>query len=247
MKISIENLDITYAKNKKVLHDVSVEIEGPGIIGVLGPTGAGKTTFIKLLIGELSPTSGQILVDDVPLPKMKKRLKESLGYLPQSFGLYDELTLWQFLDYIAALKGIENSRKIIKEVIKKTNLTDKQEAAISTLSSGERQRIGIAQALMGSPELLIFDEPTATLDLEECINFRNLLSQTAQDKIVLLSTNIIEDVQLACDQLIVIKYGQILFNGTPEQLIASAYNHAEKPTLEEAYMYLIKGKEGIEQ
>lgn len=253
MKISIENLNIAYAKNKKVLHDVSVEIEGPGIIGVLGPNGAGKTTLIKLLIGELSPTSGQILVDDVPLSKMEKKLKGRLGYLPQSFGLYDELTVWQFLDYIAALKGIENSRRVIKEVIQKTNLMDKQEATISTLSSGERQRIGVAQALMGSPELLIFDEPTAGLDLEERINFRNLLSQVAQDKILLLSTNIIEDVQPACDRLIVIKYGQILFNGTPEQLIALAYNdaivfeeHTSKPTLEDAYMHLIKGKGGME-
>lgn len=246
MKISVENLNMTYPKGKRALQNVSIEIESPSLIWILGPKVAGKSTLIKLMVGELQPTSGQILVDDIPLPKMKKKLKGNLGYLPQSFGLYDELTLWQFLDYIAGLKGIKNSRKVIKEVIQKTNLVEKQEARISTLSSGERQRIGVAQALMGSPELLIFDEPTAGLDLEERINFRNLLSQVAQDKIVLLSTKIIEDVQPACDRLIVIKYGQILFNGTPEQLIASAYNHAEKPTLEEAYMYLIKGKGGIE-
>lgn len=133
--------------------------------------------------------------------------------------------MWQFLDYIAALKGIKNSRKVIKDVIEKTNLTDKRKARISTLSGGQRQRVGIAQALMGNPELLIFDEPTVGLDPEERINFRNLFSKTAQDKIVLLSTHIIEDVQSVCDKLIVINHGQILFTGTPEELINLAHNH----------------------
>lgn len=254
MKISVKNLSMTYPKGKKALQNVSIQIEGPGLIGILGPKGAGKSTLMKLLIGELLPTSGQILVDDVPLPKMEKKLKASLGYLPKSFGLYDELTVWQCLDYIAALKGIRNSRKVIKEVLQNTNLMEKQKAYISTLSVGERQRVGIAQALMGSPELLIFDEPTAGLDLEERINFRNLISQIAQEKLVLLSTNIIEDVESLCDRLIVIKHGQILFNGTPEQLIDLAYNdaivfkeHNAKPTLEEAYMYLVMGKERMEQ
>jgi len=245
MKISVENLNMTYPKGKKALQDVSVQIESPGLIGILGPKGAGKSTLVKLLIGELQPTSGQVLVDDVPLPKVGKKLKESLGYLPQSFGLYDELILWQFLDYIAALKGIKNSRKVIKEVIQKTNLMEKQKVHISALSDGERQRVGIAQALMGSPELLIFDEPTATLDTEERINFRSLISQTTQRRLVLLSTHIIEDVESVCDRLIVIKQGQILFSGTPEQLIDMAYNHIVKPTLEDAYMYLIMGKEVV--
>ena len=254
MKISVENLNMTYPKGKKALQDVSIQIERPGLIGILGPEGSGKSTFIKLLIGELQPTSGQILVDDVPLPKMEKKLKGSMGYLPQYFGLYDELTLWQFLDYIAVLKGIKNSRKVIKEVIQKTNLLEKQKAHISTLSDGERQRVGIAQALMGSPELLIFDEPTASLDTEERIDFRSLISQTAQRKLVLLSTHITEDVESVCDRLIVIKQGQVLFNGTPEQLIALAYNHAKvfeentaKPTLEDAYMYFIMEKEVMKQ
>ncbi len=126
---------------------------------------------------------------------------------------------------MAALKGIKNSKKVIKEAIEKTNLTEKRKARISTLSGGQRQRVGIAQALMGNPELLIFDEPTVGLDPEERINFRNLFSKTAQDKIVLLSTHIIEDVQSVCDKLIVINHGQILFTGTPEKLIDLAHNH----------------------
>ncbi|AKC62897.1 MULTISPECIES: ATP-binding cassette domain-containing protein [Clostridium] len=229
MKISVENLNMIYKAGKKVgkkaLKDVSLQIESPSLIGFLGPNGAGKSTLMKLLVAELIPTSGEILIDGVPLLKNERKLKASLGYLPQSFGLYDELTVWQFLDYMAALKGIKNSKKVIKEVIEKTNLTEKRKARISTLSGGQRQRVGIAQALMGNPELLIFDEPTVGLDPEERINFRNLFSKTAQDKIVLLSTHIIEDVQSVCDKLIVINHGQILFTGTPEELIVLAHNH----------------------
>lgn len=229
MKISVENLNMIYKAGKKAgkkaLKDVSLQIESPSLIGLLGPNGAGKSTLMKLLVAELIPTSGEILIDGVPLLKNEKKLKASLGYLPQSFGLYDELTVWQFLDYIAALKGIKNSKKVIKEVIEKTNLIEKRKARISTLSGGQRQRVGIAQALMGNPELLIFDEPTVGLDPEERINFRNLFSKAAQDKIVLLSTHIIEDVQSVCDKLIVINHGQILFMGTPEELIDLAHNH----------------------
>ncbi|MDU1323271.1 MAG: ATP-binding cassette domain-containing protein [Clostridium botulinum] len=229
MKISVENLNMIYKAGKKAgkkaLKDVSLQIESPSLIGLLGPNGAGKSTLMKLLVAELIPTSGEILIDGVPLLKNERKLKASLGYLPQSFGLYDELTVWQFLDYMAALKGIKNSKKVIKEVIEKTNLTEKRKARISTLSGGQRQRVGIAQALMGNPELLIFDEPTVGLDPEERINFRNLFSKTAQDKIVLLSTHIIEDVQSVCDKLIVINHGQILFTGTPEELIVLAHNH----------------------
>ncbi|ACA53869.1 ATP-binding cassette domain-containing protein [Clostridium botulinum] len=229
MKISVENLNMIYKAgkkaDKKALKDVSLQIESPSLIGLLGPNGAGKSTLMKLLVAELIPTSGEILIDGVPLLKNEKKLKASLGYLPQSFGLYDELTVWQFLDYMAALKGIKNSKKVIKEVIEKTNLTEKRKARISTLSGGQRQRVGIAQAIMGNPELLIFDEPTVGLDPEERINFRNLFSKAAQDKIVLLSTHIIEDVQSVCDKLIVINHGEILFTGTPEELIDLAHNH----------------------
>lgn len=225
MKISVQNLNMIYHKGKKALQDISLQMESPSLLGLLGPNGAGKSTLMKLLVAELLPTSGEIFLDDVSLLKNEKKLKANLGYLPQSFGLYDELTVWQFLDYMAALKGIKNSKQAIEEVIQKTNLREKQKAQISTLSGGQRQRVGIAQALMGSPELLILDEPTVGLDPEERINFRNLFSQMAQDKLVILSTHIIEDVQSVCDRLIIINHGQILFKGTPEQLIALAHNH----------------------
>jgi len=214
-----------YETGKKALSSVSIDMQSPSLIGLLGPNGAGKSTLMKLLVAGLLPTGGEILLDGAPLLHNEKKLKASLGYLPQSFGLYDELTVRQFLDYMAALKGIKDSKGAIRQVIEETHLEEKKNARIATLSGGQRQRVGIAQALLGSPELLIFDEPTVGLDPEERISFRNLFSRTAQDKIVLLSTHIIEDVQSICNRLIVIHLGQILFDGRPENLIKLAAGH----------------------
>ncbi len=180
---------------------------------------------MKLLVAALLPTEGSILVDGRPLAKRERQLKAGLGYLPQDFGLFDELTVAQFLDYMAALKGLRNPRDEIRQVIRQVNLTEKAKAKIRTLSGGQRQRVGIAQALLGNPQLLIFDEPTVGLDPEERIHFRNLFSHMAQDRLVLLSTHIIEDVQSVCGQIVVINHGQILFAGTPEQLIRLADGH----------------------
>lgn len=225
MRISIDRLHMVYPSGKKALQDISLTLESPNLIGLLGPNGAGKSTLMKLLVAELLPTEGAIFVDGRPLLQHERELKEKLGYLPQTFGLYDELTVWQFLDYMAALKGVPHSKQEIERVIADTNLEEKRRTRIRTLSGGQRQRVGIAQALLGSPSLLIFDEPTVGLDPEERIHFRNLFSRAAQDRIVLLSTHIIEDVQSVCNQLVVIDRGGILFVGTPEELIRSAEGH----------------------
>ncbi len=225
MNISVQDLNMTYPTGKKALQNVSIEMRSPNLIGLLGPNGAGKTTLMKILVAGLLPTSGGIRLDGEPLLKNEKKLKGALGYLPQSFGLYEELTVWQFLDYMSALKGIKDPKAAIEKAIEETNLTEKKKARIRTLSGGQRQRVGIAQALLGDPGLLIFDEPTVGLDPEERINFRNLFSRTAQDKIVLLSTHIIEDVQSVCNRLIVMNHGFILFDGTPETLIRLAHGH----------------------
>ena len=225
MQLQIDRLSMTYPSGKRALRDVSLELASPNLIGLLGPNGAGKSTLMKLLVAELLPTEGQILADGQPLHTRERELKSGLGYLPQTFGLYDELTVWQFLDYMAALKGIADSKTAVRAAIAAANLEEKQKARIRTLSGGQRQRVGIAQALLGDPRFLIFDEPTVGLDPEERIHFRNLFSRMAQDKLVLLSTHIIEDVQSVCDQIVVIHHGQIRFTGTPEQLIASAAGH----------------------
>lgn len=214
-----------YPNGRQALKDISLTLESPSLIGLVGPNGAGKSTLMKLLVAGLLPTGGTISVDDVPLSRCEKKLKEKLGYLPQDFGLYDELTVREFLDYMAALKGIRDSKAAIESAILATGLEEKRKARIKTLSGGQRQRVGIAQALLGTPEFLILDEPTVGLDPEERIRFRNFFSQTAQDKLVLLSTHIIEDVQSVCDRLIVIDRGQILFIGRPEELVLQARGH----------------------
>lgn len=225
MKIDIQGLNMTYPTGKQALREVELSLQSPSLIGLLGPNGAGKTTLMKLLVAGLLPTKGSILVDGTPLGKCEKALKAQLGYLPQHFGLYDDLTVWQFLDYMAALKGIGNAKAAIQSAMEAADLVPLSKSRIRTLSGGQRQRVGIAQALLGDPKFLIFDEPTVGLDPEERIRFRNLFSQTAQNRLVLLSTHIIEDVQSVCDQLIVINGGVILFTGAPEELIRQAQGH----------------------
>lgn len=225
MRINLNHLSMIYPNGRQALKDISLTLESPSLIGLVGPNGAGKSTLMKLLVAGLLPTGGTIIVDDVPLSRCENKLKEKLGYLPQDFGLYDELTVREFLDYMAALKGIRDSKAAIESAILATGLEEKRKARIKTLSGGQRQRVGIAQALLGTPEFLILDEPTVGLDPEERIRFRNFFSQTAQDKLVLLSTHIIEDVQSVCDRLIVIDRGQILFIGRPEELVLQARGH----------------------
>ncbi|MHA6530798.1 ATP-binding cassette domain-containing protein [Paenibacillus sp. BAC0078] len=225
MQITVDHLSMTYPAGKQALRDVSLQLETPNLIGLLGPNGAGKSTLMKLLVAGLLPTEGSIMMDGKPLSACEKELKSKLGYLPQTFGLFDELTVWQFLDYMAALKGIPNSKEAINKAISDTSLEDKRKARIRTLSGGQRQRVGIAQAMLGEPEFLIFDEPTVGLDPEERIRFRNFFSRMAQNKIVLLSTHIIEDVQSVCNLLIVINHGKVLFTGRPDELILLAQGH----------------------
>ena len=225
MELKIQNVSMTYPSGKQALKGLNLDLKSPSLIGLLGPNGAGKSTLMKLLVAALMPTEGSILVDGAPLNKVEGKLKASLGYLPQDFGLFDELTVTQFLDYMAALKGLRSPQAAIRDVIRAVNLEEKARARIRTLSGGQRQRVGIAQALLGDPTFLIFDEPTVGLDPEERIHFRTLFSRAGQERLVLLSTHIIEDVQSVCDRLVVIHHGQILFTGTPEQLIQSAAGH----------------------
>lgn len=225
MYIAANHISKIYPGGKKALTDISFEMKSPDLIGLIGPNGAGKSTLMKMLVAELLPSGGEIQVDQRPLLKTEKKLKAALGYLPQTFGLYDELTVYQFLDYMAALKGIKNVKEDIIQRLQETNLEDKKKAKIRALSGGQRQRVGIAQALLGNPELLIFDEPTVGLDPEERISFRNLFSKKAENKILILSTHIIEDIQSICNRLIILHQGRIQYDGTPEALITMAQNH----------------------
>lgn len=239
MKIELKSLNKTYPHGKTALKDIDLTLASPNLIGLVGPNGAGKSTLMKLLTANLLPSSGEILMDGSPLLKQEKSLKSSLGYLPQEFGLFEDLTTTQFLDYMAAFKCLDKktARQEIDRVIALTHLQDKRTAKIRTLSGGQKQRVGIAQSLLGDPQLLIFDEPTVGLDPAERFSFRNLFAETAKSRLVILSTHIIEDVQSACDHLVVLNGGEIFYTGTPESLMAK--KHAD--TLEDAYMALVNG------
>jgi ABC-type multidrug transport system ATPase subunit len=225
MEIKIQNLSKRY-KNVKALNNINLAFNTPAMIGLVGPNGAGKSTLMKILVGQLKATEGEVLIDGASLNKREKYLKERLGYLPQDFGLYEELRVEEYLDYMASLKRIkENKKDEIKRVLVMTNLEEKRKLKIKTLSGGQKQRVGIAQAMLNNPELIIVDEPTVGLDPEERIKFRNLFSEDSIDKIVILSTHIIEDVESICNLIIVINKGKILFVGEPSELVRKAIDH----------------------
>ncbi len=226
MRIAIKDVCMTYSTGKRALNAINLELESPCLVGLVGPNGAGKSTLMKLLTTRLLQTAGSIHVDGLKLAENEAYVKSRLGYLPQDFGLYDELSVRQFLDYMCILKGIgKDAPTVVEKIITATNLVEKRNARIGTLSGGQRQRVGIAQALLGNPELMILDEPTVGLDPEERVNFRNLFSRNARDKITILSTHIVEDVQSICNRLIVIHQGAILFDDEPTELIRRAQGH----------------------
>ena len=226
MQIEIEDLGKTYGRGVCALDQVRLTLASPSMIGLVGPNGAGKTTLMQLLVGQMQPSTGSVHVDGEDLQRHGKAFRRKLGYLPQGFGLYEELTVRQFLDYMARLKGLGSSRRdAIESCIERAALAEKADARIRTLSGGQKQRVGIAQALLNDPELLIVDEPTVGLDPEERIRFRNLFSRDAGRRLVILSTHIIEDVESVCNRLIVLHQGRIRFDGTPNELVQRAEGH----------------------
>lgn len=259
MEIQIQNVSFTYPKGREVLSNLTLDLPASGLTGLLGPNGAGKSTLMKLLSASLLPSSGAILVNGRPLIQAERFLKAYLGYLPQGFGLFEELTPAQFLKYMAALKEVSRSSFSISQLLADVHLEDKANIPIRALSGGQRQRVGIAQALLGNPSLLILDEPTAGLDPEERAYFRNLFSKKAQNSLVLLSTHIIEDLASVCSRLLIIRGGRILFSGSLGQLVQTAFSASSIPSavsaplswdipeagahaLEAAYLRLISGE-----
>ncbi|MCC6192585.1 MAG: ABC transporter ATP-binding protein [Anaerolineales bacterium] len=213
----------------RALLDVDLAI-GPGMFGLVGPNGAGKTTLMRILAGLLRPTRGSahVLGHDVSTVRGKRAVKALLGYLPQELGLYPDLTAREFLDYIAILKLITDAparRRQVQVLLERVGLAEAADRRLKTYSGGMKRRVGIAQALLGEPKLLIVDEPTAGLDPEERVRLRNLLAEMAARCTVILSTHIIEDVSQSCSDLAVIQGGQIIFRGHPRELIARARGH----------------------
>lgn len=226
MEFAIRNIKKQYPGGKMALSGIDTTLSAPAFIGLLGPNGAGKSTLMKLLTLGLLPTEGEITLNGMPLQKQEAALRKTLGYLPQEYGLYEELTVWQFLDYMAAMKELGHAaHEKIERVLPLCGLEERRNSRIATLSGGFKQRVGIAQALLGSPQLLIMDEPTVGLDPEERIRMRNVFVDEARDKILILSTHIIEDVQSVCNRLIVLHEGLVRYDGPPEGLLALSAGH----------------------
>lgn len=200
---------------------------GAGVYGLLGVNGAGKTTLMRMICTLIKPTEGTLTWDGEDIFGMDGEYRKILGYLPQDFGFYPDFTVYDYLLYIASIKGLRplTARERAGELIKQMGLEKVKNKKMKKLSGGTKRRAGIAQAMLNNPEILILDEPTAGLDPSERIRFRNLISELAQERLVLLSTHIIEDVQSVCNQLVVIHRGRILFTGTPAGLIRQAVGH----------------------
>ena len=224
MLVEIKGLSKTYPNGTKALVDVDLEI-GSGMFGLLGPNGAGKTTLMRILATLLPPSAGEVTVAGKSLRADPQFVRENLGYLPQEFGLYGRFNAWEFLDYAGLLKGISDNRarrRAVEEVLHRVNLWEHRRRRLGGYSGGMKRRMGIAQALLGNPRLLIVDEPTAGLDPEERIRFRNLLAELSGDRVVLLSTHIVADVESSCYRLAILDRGKLRFAGSPAELIDGA-------------------------
>jgi len=221
MKLEIQNVSKTYRGNVEALRGFRLEV-GPGVLGLLGPNGAGKSTLMRILATVTQPTAGRVVWNGTDIKRDPDSLRAVLGYLPQDFGIYPNLTAVEFLGYLAAVKGLDaaSAGKRIGELLQLVNLTDAARRPLGGFSGGMRQRVGIAQALLNDPQLLIVDEPTAGLDPEERVRFRNLLSELAGERIVILSTHIVSDVEAVATDIALIAYGQLVAHGAPEALLA---------------------------
>ena len=227
MNLSISNLSKTYANGVRALQDVSLDIPA-GMFGLLGPNGAGKSTLMRTIATLQQPDSGSIRLGDIDVLTQPEDVRKILGYLPQEFGLYPNLSAERVLDHFAEMKGVANGgerRDLVHALLKQTNLWDARKKAVGGFSGGMKQRLGIAIALAGRPRLVIVDEPTAGLDPNERHRFLNLLSEIGNDVIVILSTHIVEDVRELCRRMAIINQGQVVLQGDPSQVLDEVRGH----------------------
>lgn len=220
MNLVIQNLNKQYANGIKAIDNVNLEI-GNGMFGLLGPNGAGKSSLMRTIATLQDPDSGSITLNGMDIFTNKDELRKQLGYLPQEFGVYPKISAYDMLFHIATLKGIkENTKDLVLGLLNKVNLYEFRKKNVSDFSGGMKQRFGIAQALIGNPNLLIVDEPTAGLDPTERNRFHNILSEIAEDKIVILSTHIVQDVIELCNNMAIIHNGSVRFKGSPTDALA---------------------------
>lgn len=219
LEIKIEGLSKKFGKKQALTHvDLTIE---RGMFGLLGPNGAGKTTLMKILTTLLKPSQGSVNICGVPITQAGE-IRQMLGYLPQEFSMYGNMTAYQALDYLATLSNMDSKERKIKvpELLERVNLKDLQKTKVRAMSGGMKRRLGIAQAIIHDPKVIIVDEPTAGLDPEERVRFRNLLSEIARDRIVILSTHIVGDIEAACENIAILNQGSILYQGTVNELLS---------------------------
>jgi ABC-type multidrug transport system ATPase subunit len=215
--LTINNVNKTYSNGVTALDNVSLSIP-KGLFGLLGPNGAGKSTLMRIIATLQQPDEGLIKFDDIDVVEQAHELRKRLGYLPQEFGVYPRISAYELLDHLATLKGINNKaerHEVVEGLLAHTNLFDHRRISVSSFSGGMRQRFGIAQALLGDPDLLIVDEPTAGLDPEERNRFHNLLVSLGSEKVIILSTHIVDDVLELCPNMAILGNGKILLQGNP--------------------------------
>jgi ABC-type multidrug transport system ATPase subunit len=229
----IKNLSKTYSNGVKALNNVNLEI-GKGMFGLLGPNGAGKSSLMRTIATLQQPDEGSISFNGIDVAAEPEKIRQRLGYLPQDFDVYPRISAYDLLDHMAVLKGLGNSKQrkeSVEGLLAQTNLWEARKKAVSTFSGGMRQRFGIAQALLGDPELIIVDEPTAGLDPEERNRFHNLLAEVGQDKVVILSTHIVDDVEELCSNLAVLAAGSIQLAGQPVDLVQTLNGRIWRKTI----------------
>jgi ABC-2 type transport system ATP-binding protein len=248
VKIEIAGLNKIYSNGKHALSDINLTIES-GMFGLLGPNGAGKSSLMRILVTLMKPTSGKVLIDGYDLMKNRREIRKILGYLPQDFRFFSKLRTWEFLDYAAALAGIRSGsvrRERVDEWLEKVGLFDARDRQANNLSGGMKRRLGIAQALINNPKIIIVDEPTTGLDPEERIRFRNILSELSQqDVIIVLSTHIVGDISSVCRDLALLDNGKVQFHGSPESLTGKARGHVWQVFTEGTEYDLLKEKYAV--
>ncbi len=217
-KIEIKDLSKNFGK-KQALKHVNLEVN-QGMFGLLGPNGAGKTTLMKVITTLSKKSSGEVKLCGIPVEQCKK-VRQIIGYLPQDFSMYGNMGAYEALDYLAVLSGMNKKERVIKvpEMLEKVNLGEQHKTKVKAMSGGMRRRLGIAQAIIHNPKIIVVDEPTAGLDPEERVRFRNLLCEIAKDRIVILSTHIVGDIEATCENIAVLNQGEILFRGKVSQLL----------------------------
>lgn len=238
MELTIQNLSKTYPNGIKALDDVTLTIP-TGMFGLLGPNGAGKSTLMRTIATLQEPDSGTVTLGDLNVIEQKTEVRKILGYLPQEFGVYPRVSAQDLLNHMAILKGIAHHKErkiLIDALLQRTNLYQHRKKYVSTFSGGMRQRFGIAQALIGDPQLIIVDEPTAGLDPGERNRFYNLLSEIGENVIVILSTHIVEDVRELCTNMAIINHGALLYEGSPKAAIDTLAGKVWEKTIEKTEM-----------